>query len=247
MDIDGETVLIAGGSSGLGAACVGRLLQERANVVIADVKPPANESQREFYCQTDVTDESSVKDAIEFAKNRFGSLRGCVICAGVIHAQRIVGRDGPFDLAEFRRVIEVNLVGTFNVLRLCAAAIQANAPDEEGERGAIVMTASISAMEGQVGQAAYSASKGGVASLTLPAAREFAPLGIRVVTIAPGVFQTPLMDNVNEKGLAVLRDQTLFPPRFGRPEEFAETVLHVLQNPMMNGTVIRLDGGMRMR
>lgn len=247
MKIEGSTILVAGGSSGLGAACVSRLEQQRAKVLIADLNPPP-ETPRDsvVYCRTDVTDEQSVINALQSANERLGNLRAAVVCAGIIHGERIAGREGPGSLEAFRRVIEVNLVGTFNVLRLAASVLQLNEPDDQGERGVIVLTSSISAFEGQVGQAAYSASKGGVAALTLPAARELARFGIRVVTIAPGVFETPMMEQVNEKSYEVLQAQTLFPNRFGRPEEYAAMVIQIFENMMLNGTIVRLDGGMRM-
>ena len=180
------------------------------------------------------------------AQERFGPLRGVVVCAGILHAERILGRQGLCDLNAFRRVVEVNLVGTFNVLRLAAGIMQNNEPDAEGERGVIITTASTAAFEGQIGQAAYAASKGGIAAMTLPAARELGRFGIRVVSIAPGVFETPMMQAAPEEQRQALQAQIPFPPRFGRPEEFAALVEHVLANRMLNGTVIRLDGGLRM-
>lgn len=251
MNIPQNGFVIFGGSSGLGAACVRRLSECGATGVIADLHPPA-ESQppeatpRFAFQHTDVTDEVSVRQSLQLAQERFAPLRGVVVCAGIIHGERILGANGPFDLAAFRRVIEVNLVGTFNVLRLAADVLHNNVPTDEGERGVIITTSSIAAAEGQIGQAAYSASKGGVASLTLPAARELGRFGIRVVSIAPGVFETPMMQQVPQKTRESLESQSPFPPRFGRPDEFAMLVQHIVENPMLNGTVIRLDGGMRM-
>jgi NAD(P)-dependent dehydrogenase (short-subunit alcohol dehydrogenase family) len=247
----GQSIFVAGGSSGLGAACVRRLAEGGAHGVIADVNPPAEtlleqSGARFVYCPADVTDEAAVGAALCTCQDRFGPLRGVVVCAGIVHAQRIVGREGPADLAAFRRVVEVNLVGTFNVLRLAANAMCANQPDGEGQRGVIVTTSSIAAFESQVGQAAYAASKGGVAALTLPAARELGRFGIRVVSIAPGVFETPMMEQVADDYRQSLEAQIPFPPRFGHPEEFAALVEHILHNPMLNGAVIRLDGGLRM-
>lgn len=249
--MDLRSLLIAGGSSGLGAACVRRLARAGGCGVIADLKPPAEElleetGRRFAFCPANVTDEAAVRAALETARERFGPLRGAVVCAGIVHAEKILQSDGPADLDAFRRVVEVNLVGTFNVLRLAAEAMRDNEPDADGQRGVIVTTASIAAFESQVGQAAYAASKGGVAALTLPAARELGRYGIRVVSIAPGVFDTPMMEVVSEEHRRALAAQIPFPPRFGRAEEFAALVEHVFANPMLNGAVLRLDGGLRM-
>lgn len=246
-----SSLLIAGGSSGLGAACVQRLAVAGGRGVIADIRPPQTSlleecGQRFIFCTADVTDEASLRTAMATAQERFGPLRGVVVCAGILHAERILGREGLCDLNAFRRVVEVNLVGTFNVLRLAASFMQNNEPDVEGERGAIITTASAAAFEGQIGQAAYAASKGGIAAMTLPAARELGRFGIRVVSIAPGVFETPMMQAATAEQHQAFQAQIPFPPRFGRPEEFAALVEHVLANRMLNGTVIRLDGGLRM-
>ena len=250
MRIHQQVFVVAGGSSGLGAACV-RRLAERGGCVIADRQPPDDSllkdlGERCVFCPTDVTDESAVAAALQAAQDRIGPLRGVVICAGIIRGERIVGATGPFDLNLFRQVIEVNLVGTFNVLRLAAQAMRDNEPNADGERGVIITTSSVAAFEGQIGQAAYAASKGGVASLTLPAARELARFGIRVVSIAPGVFETPMVQQLPEKLRQSLEAQAVFPPRLGRPDEFAALVEHILDNPMLNGDVIRLDGAIRM-
>jgi NAD(P)-dependent dehydrogenase (short-subunit alcohol dehydrogenase family) len=194
----------------------------------------------------DVTSEPSAQAAIDLAIQRFGGLQGLVSCAGILGASRIVGREGPHDLALFQKVIQVNLVGTFNMLRLAAAAMSKNEPNAEGERGVIINTASVAAFEGQIGQAAYSASKGGVAAMTLPAARELARFGIRVVAIAPGVFDTAMMSAAPDAVRQGLAEQSVFPPRFGRAEEFAQLVQQIVENPMLNGSVIRLDGAVRM-
>ena len=246
-----SSFLIAGGSSGLGAACARRLADRGTGCVIADLQPLDDALRQELgeravFCSTDVTDESAVQAALRTAQDRFGPVRGVVICAGIIRGERILGTSGPFDLNLFRRVIEVNLVGTFNVLRLAAQVMRENAPNADGERGVIITTSSVAAFEGQIGQAAYAASKGGVASLTLPAARELARFGIRVVSIAPGVFETPMVQQLPEKVRQSLEAQAVFPPRLGRPDEFAALVEHILDNPMLNGDVIRLDGAMRM-
>ncbi len=251
MKTQQQPFVIFGGSSGLGAACVRRLFESGAVGVIADLRAPNESMSAEMaahflFQATDVTDEASVRQALKLAQDRFGPVRGVVICAGIIHGERIVGADGPFDLAAFRRVIDVNLIGTFNVLRLAADVMQHNPPMDEGERGVIITTSSVAAFEGQIGQAAYAASKGGVASLTLPAARELGRFGIRVVSIAPGVFETPMMQQVPEKLRESLESQVPFPPRFGHPDEYAALVQHIVENPMLNGTVIRLDGGLRM-
>lgn len=251
MELDRRTILVTGGSSGLGAACVRHLVEAGANVVNADLAaPPAalpdNLALRVIHVRTDVTSEADVRGAVEAAEHTFGPVRGAVLCAGVLHAELILGRDGPASLEAFRRSIEINLVGTFNVLRLAAQAIARQTPDADGERGVLVTTASIAAFEAQMGQAAYAASKGGVAAMTLPLARDLARHGIRVVSIAPGVFDTPMMQAAPEKVRQSLLDQTPFPRRFGRPEEFAALVRHVFENRMFNGCVLRLDAGLRM-
>ena len=251
MHINQQAFVVMGGSSGLGAACVRRLSESGAVGVIADLRPPHESLPTDIlgrfvFQPTDVTDEASVRQALATAHDLFGPVRGVVVCAGIIHGEKIVGASGPFDLAAFRRVIDVNLIGTFNVLRLSADAMQHNPPNDEGERGVIITTSSVAAFEGQIGQAAYAASKGGVASLTLPAARELGRFGIRVVSIAPGVFETPMMEQLPEKLRESLELQVPFPPRLGHPDEYAALVQHILENPMLNGTVIRLDGGLRM-
>ncbi|MEE3219397.1 MAG: SDR family NAD(P)-dependent oxidoreductase [Planctomycetota bacterium] len=252
MEIDGRTFLISGGASGLGAACVREFCGAGANVVIADVDHQrgadlADEiGSQACFIATDVTSGKAVRQAIEFAVEKVGGLHGAITCAGILSAARVVGRDGPHDLDLFRRVIEVNLVGTFNVARLAAVEIAKSQADEDGERGAIVMTASVAAWDGQIGQAGYAASKGGVASMTLPMTRELGRHGIRVVSIAPGVFGTPMMQAVGDELRESLESQIPFPNRFGRPEEFASLARHAIENRMLNGTILRLDGGLRM-
>jgi NAD(P)-dependent dehydrogenase (short-subunit alcohol dehydrogenase family) len=246
-----SSILIAGGSSGLGAACVQRFAAAGRHGVIADLRPPepsllAECGESFMFSQADVTDEAAIRAALSLAKEKHGPLRGVVVCAGVLGSARILGRQGVCDLNAFRRVVEVNLIGTFNVLRLAADAMQGNEPDAEGERGVIVTTASTAAYEGQVGQSAYAASKGGIASMTLPAARELGKFGIRVVSIAPGVFETPMMGAVTDEQRQALGSQVPFPPRFGKPEEFAALVEHVMSNHMINAAVLRIDGGLRM-
>ncbi|EMI21885.1 short-chain dehydrogenase/reductase SDR [Rhodopirellula maiorica SM1] len=251
MQIENACVLVTGGSSGLGAACVARLAKQKANIVIADLIEPAESVLREFadqivFARTDVCSEADMRAAIELGQQRYGSLRGVVACAGVLHAERLLPRQGVASLEAFRRVIDVNLVGTFNTLRLCGEAIASGEPDVEGERGVMVMTSSVTAFEGQIGQAAYAASKGAVASLALPLAREMAQHAIRVVAIAPGVFETPMMQAAPDKVRQSLIDQTVFPQRLGQPAEFAALVLHILENAMINGATLRLDGGVRL-
>jgi NAD(P)-dependent dehydrogenase (short-subunit alcohol dehydrogenase family) len=251
MQIESSTILVTGGSSGLGAACVETLAQGGARVIIADLAPPlvgvpVGISDRVLFQQTDVTSEAEMRSAIAAGEERFGPLRGAIACAGVLHAERVLGRSGVASLDEFRRVVDINLNGTFNTVRLAAEAIARSEPQEDGLRGVVVMTSSVSAFDGQVGQASYSASKGGVASMTLPLAREFGQHGIRVVSIAPGVFETPMMQAAPDKVRQSLVEQIPFPKRFGRAEEFASFVCHIFENDMLNGCVLRLDGAVRM-
>jgi NAD(P)-dependent dehydrogenase (short-subunit alcohol dehydrogenase family) len=252
MQIPGHTFLITGGSSGLGAGCARLLASLGGNVVIADLNEEAGArlaaelAARAAVAKTDVTDEAQVQAAIDLAISRFGRLDGVISCAGILGAARIASKTGPHDLQLFARVVHVNLISTFNVLRLAAAAMTTNPPAADGERGVIINTSSVAAFEGQIGQAAYSASKGGVASLTLPAARELARFGIRVVAIAPGMFDTAMMAAAPDEVRRSLTDQIPFPPRPGRPEEFASLVREIIENPLLNGSVIRLDGGLRM-
>jgi NAD(P)-dependent dehydrogenase (short-subunit alcohol dehydrogenase family) len=243
---EGSGALVAGGASGLGEATARALGAHGARVTIADLNAErgaalASELGGDFV-EADVTDEAQVQAAVEAA----GELRLAVSCAGIGWAERTVKRDGPAALAPFEAVVRVNLIGTFNVLRLAAASMAANEPDPEGERGVVVMTASIAAFDGQIGQTAYAASKGGVVGLTLPAARDLARLGIRVCTIAPGVFDTPLLAGLPEESRAALGQQIPFPPRLGRPDEYAKLALQIAENGMLNGEVLRLDGALRM-
>src|SRR5919198_410685 len=252
MKIDGVSALIAGGASGLGAATARALHEAGAAVVIADLAAEkgaalaAQLGQRARFVEANVTDPDAVQAAVAAGAEREGGLRICVCCAGIGWAQRTASKDGPHDLQIFRNVIEVNLIGTFNVLRLAAAAMNGNEPDDGGERGVCVNTASIAAFDGQIGQVAYSASKGGIVGLTLPAARDMAGRGIRVVTIAPGTFDTPLLAALPEEAREELGAQIPFPNRLGKPEEFAALALHIVENPMLNGDTIRLDGALRM-
>ncbi len=231
MELEGKTFLVTGGKSGLGAATAELLEASGADVAVADLP------------ETDVRDEDAVKRLV----GSLDALHGAVNCAGIGAAARVVGRDGePFDLEVFRQVVDVNLNGTFNVLRLAAAKMALNEPDAEGERGVIVNTASNAAYDGQIGQAAYSASKGGVVALTLPVARELGRVGIRVMTIAPGPADTPMLGLLPDEARRSLEAQVPFPQRLGRPEEFAALVKHIVENPYLNGEVIRLDGALRM-
>jgi NAD(P)-dependent dehydrogenase (short-subunit alcohol dehydrogenase family) len=252
MQLAKHTFLVTGGASGLGEATVRNFSAAGANVVIADLNEERGKAlAQEFglaavFQRTDVTSSESAQTAIDLATSKFGRLDGLVNCAGILAGSRIVGREGPHDLALFTKVIQVNLIGTFNMLRLAAAAMMANPPGDEGERGIIINTASVSVFEGQIGQAAYSASKGGVASMTLPAARELAKFGIRVVAIAPGVFETAMMQGAPSAVKESLEAQCPFPPRLGRPAEFAQFARHIVENIMFNGAILRLDGAIRM-
>jgi NAD(P)-dependent dehydrogenase (short-subunit alcohol dehydrogenase family) len=252
MRLAGHTFLVSGGSSGLGAACVRVLAGAGGNVVIADVNDDAGQKlaaelgPQTRFAHTEVTDEKRVVAAVKMACETFGGLHGTIQCAGIVLAERVLGKTGPHPLEHFTRVIQINLVGTFNVLRLAAEAMAHNKPEPTGERGVIINTASVSAFDGQIGQAAYAASKGGVVSMTLPLARELARHGIRVVAIAPGIFDTPLLAGLPEPARASLGQQVPFPPRLGRPDEFAALARHILENEMLNGEVIRLDGALRM-
>lgn len=252
MQLRDNTFLVTGGSSGLGAACVRTLAGGGANVLIADLNRTAGEAlaaelgARARFVATDVTDEASAQNAVNAAASAFGGLQGAILCAGIGLAEKILGKAGPHPLNAFAKVINVNLIGTFNVLRLAAAIMSQGKPTASGERGVIVTTASVAAFDGQIGQAAYAASKGGLASLTLPAARELARFGIRVMTVAPGIFDTPLLAGLPEPARVSLGQQVPFPSRLGRPDEFAALVRHIIENEMLNGEVIRLDGAMRM-
>jgi NAD(P)-dependent dehydrogenase (short-subunit alcohol dehydrogenase family) len=252
MQVKNSVVLVTGGASGLGAAVVRRLAEGGARVVVADLDQTKGAAlaaaigEACAYAEVDVTDSQSVQGAVDLAVSRFGGLHASIQCAGIVGGARVLGKEGPHDLALFQKIIQVNLVGTFNVCRLAAAAMARGSPGPDGERGALVNTASVAAFDGQIGQAAYAASKGGVASMTLPMARDLGRQGIRVVTIAPGVFDTPMMDGLGQALSESLSALTPFPNRLGRPEEFALLVQHVLENPMLNGEVIRLDGGLRM-
>jgi NAD(P)-dependent dehydrogenase (short-subunit alcohol dehydrogenase family) len=252
MLIRGKTFVVTGGGSGLGAAVARMLAGEGANVVIADVNAEAGAGivdalgSRAAFIRTDVTQEKDGEAAIDLALERFGHLHGLVNCAGVAPGEKVIGRDGPHRLDSFARTVGINLIGSFNMIRLAAAAIARQEPGADGERGVIVNTASVAAFDGQVGQAAYAASKGGVAAMTLPIARELARSGIRVVSIAPGIFETPMMAGMPQEVQDSLGRSVPFPTRLGKPVEFAALVRHICENVMLNGEVIRLDGALRM-
>jgi NAD(P)-dependent dehydrogenase (short-subunit alcohol dehydrogenase family) len=252
MQLEGHVFLVTGGASGLGAACARRFVKSGAKILIADVNDAAGEQlaselgSNAQFVRTDVTQEDSVQNAVDQALQEFGALHGAINCAGIGAAERTLGRTGPHPLATFARVIGVNLIGTFNVIRLAAAAMAKGEPNAAGERGVIVNTASVAAFDGQIGQAAYSASKGGIVGMTLPIARDLARDGIRVMTIAPGIFDTPLLGRLPEPARISLGQQVPFPPRLGRPDEYAALAQHIVENEMLNGEVIRLDGAIRM-
>ena len=252
MRTENSTFFVTGGGSGLGAATARMLVENGANVVLADVdeegggRMAAGIGDHARFVRTDVTDEGSVGDALDVATEAFGALDGVVNCAGIGPAAKVLGKKGVHDLGLFQKTVGINLVGTFNVIRLAAVKLSGNEPNEEGERGVIVNTASVAAYDGQIGQAAYAASKGGVVALTLPVARELAASGIRVMTIAPGLFETPMLAALPDEAKDSLGKQVPFPSRLGRPEEYAALVKHIVENAMLNGEVIRLDGSIRM-
>lgn len=251
MEIKGNVFLVTGGASGLGAGTARMLVANGGRVVLADVREPEGQAfaaelgASASFCRTDVTDEASAKAAVAAAAAQ-GQLRGLVSCAGIVHGERIVKRDGVHSLEAFARVIGVNLIGAFNMMRLACAAMAKNAPTVGGERGVVIHTASVAAYDGQIGQAAYASSKAGLVGLTLPAARELAGLGIRVMTIAPGIFSTPMMANLAPDVQAALGKMVPFPPRLGRPDEYAALVRTIVESEYLNGEVIRLDGAIRL-
>ena len=253
MEIAQHTFFITGGNSGLGEATARHLVKLDANVVVADLNMDEAEmfaaelKNQALFIHTDVTDTNSIKAALTKTKERYGTIHGLINCAGILVAERIIKKDGClFNLDNFRLCLEVNLTGTFNMIRLVSAYLGKNKPNSVGERGIIINTSSIAAYEGQIGQAAYAASKAGIIGMNLPLSRELGNSGIRVMTIAPGVFTTPLFSDVNETIQADLEKQIPFPQRFGKPSEYAALVEHIIENPMLNGEVIRLDGALRM-
>lgn len=253
MEIDSVGAIVSGGASGLGEAVVRRLHGAGAHVLIADLNPDKGEAlaaelgDRVGFREVNVTDPDAVGAAVEAAGAAPRGLRIAVGCAGIGWAQRVTGKQGPHPLDLFRNVVDVNLVGMFNLLRLATTAMNGNEPDEEGERGLFVGTASIAAFDGQIGQIAYAASKAGIVGMTLPAARDLASRGIRVMTIAPGLFDTPLLGALPEDKRAELGGQVPFPSRLGDPDEFGRLAVAIAENPMINGTTIRLDGALRMQ
>ncbi len=250
MEVKGQAAIVTGGASGLGAACARTLAAAGAKVAVLDVNQKAAAEVaidvNGIAISCDVADSASAEAAIKQAAADHGPARILVNCAGIGTAKRIVGKDGPMPLADYERVIRVNLIGTFNMMRLAAAGMQGLAPLADGERGVIVSTASVAAFEGQIGQSAYSSSKGGVAALTLPAAREFAQFGIRVLAIAPGIFSTPMLRSLPQEAQDSLGASVPFPKRLGEPREFAALVMHCIHNAYLNGEVIRLDGALRL-
>lgn len=253
MQIQNKVFLITGGGSGLGAATAKLLVSAGAKVVLADINAEAGAAQvaelgeaNARFIRTDVCSEADGKAAVQLALDAFGALHGLANCAGVAPAEKIIGRNGVHGLDSFTRTININLIGTFNMLRLAAEAMAQNQPDSGGERGIIINTASVAAFDGQIGQAAYSASKSAVVGMTLPIARELARSGIRVMTIAPGIFETPMMAAMPQEVRDSLGASVPFPPRLGRPDEYAALARHIIENSMLNGEVIRLDGAIRM-
>ncbi|WP_339516882.1 3-hydroxyacyl-CoA dehydrogenase [Pseudomonas sp. RL_15y_Pfl2_60] len=252
MQLEQRVFLITGGSSGLGLATARKLVEAGAKVVLADINAEAGQAratelgERALFVAVDITQEDAAQTAIDQAIEHFGGLHGLVNCAGIAPAEKLLGRNGVHGLESFRKVVDINLIGTFNMLRLAAEAIARNEPQADGERGVMINTASVAAFDGQIGQAAYAASKSAVVGLTLPLARELARSGIRVMCIAPGIFETPMMAGMPQDVRDGLAANVPFPPRLGKPDEYASLVLHIVQNSMLNGEVIRLDGALRM-
>jgi NAD(P)-dependent dehydrogenase (short-subunit alcohol dehydrogenase family) len=252
MQIKGSTFIVTGGASGLGEGTVRALSESGAHVVIADLQADKGETlakqlgQKARFAKCDVTGEADGQAAVDLALREFGALQGLINCAGIAIAERTVKKDGPHALASFARVIQINLIGTFNMIRLAALAMTKGQPNAAGERGVIVNTASVAAYDGQIGQAAYSASKGGVVGMTLPIARDLSRDGIRVCTIAPGIFETPMLMGMSKEVQEALGRQVPFPPRLGKPAEYAALAKHIIENEMLNGETIRLDGAIRM-
>jgi NAD(P)-dependent dehydrogenase (short-subunit alcohol dehydrogenase family) len=252
MQIHDRNFIVTGGGSGLGAATARRLVAGGARVLLVDLSPDAATAlaaelgPNARFVQADVSDAASAEAALAEFRNAFGALHGLINCAGVAPAEKVLGREGPHKLESFARTVQINLVGTFNMVRLAAAAMADSAPGDDGERGVIVNTASVAAFDGQIGQAGYAASKGGVVAMTLPLARELARHGIRVVAIAPGIMETPMVKGMPAEVQDALGKMVPFPSRLGQPDEFARLALHVLENRYLNGEVIRLDGAIRM-
>lgn len=252
MQIANHNFIVSGAASGLGAATASMLIEAGARVMLVDLNAEAVAAKaaqlgdNARFAVADISQEAAAKAAVDSALTAFGSLHGLINCAGIVGAEKVLGKNGPHGLDSFSRVINVNLIGSFNLLRLAAAAMSEGEASADGERGVIINTASIAAYDGQIGQAAYAASKGAIASLTLPAARELARFGIRVMTIAPGIFETPMMAGMTQEVRDSLAAGVPFPPRLGRPVEYAALARHIIENSMLNGEVIRLDGALRM-
>ncbi|WP_434711153.1 SDR family NAD(P)-dependent oxidoreductase [Pseudomonas sp. R1-1] len=250
MQIENKVFIVTGGASGLGAASAELLVNAGAKVMLVDMNAEAVAAQAQRLgaksVVADISNEAAAEAAVQATLDAFGSLNGLINCAGIVRGEKILGKTGPHALSSFAQVINVNLIGSFNMLRLAAAAIAESEANADGERGVIINTASVAAFDGQIGQAAYSASKGAIASLTLPAARELARFGIRVMTIAPGIFETPMMAGMTPEVRDSLAAGVPFPPRLGKPAEYAALVRHIIENSMLNGEVIRLDGALRM-
>jgi NAD(P)-dependent dehydrogenase (short-subunit alcohol dehydrogenase family) len=249
MQIKDHVFLVAGGGSGLGAATARMLAAAGGKVVVADLNDSAGWASHDAgakFIRADVTDEVQTQAAVDLCASAFGAIHGAINCAGIAPGERVVGKTGPHSLASFERAIRINLVGSFNVIRLAAAKMSVQAALPSGERGVIVNTSSVASMDGQIGQAAYAASKAGVNGMTLPIARELARFGIRVMTIAPGIFDTPMLQGMSEEVRTSLGQQIPFPSRLGKPEEYAALVRHIIENEVLNGEVIRLDGAIRM-
>lgn len=252
MQIADSTFIVTGGGSGLGAATAAMLVENGATVIVADINVETGQKAAEaagasaHFVECDVTDEASVKRTIDVAMAQDAPLRGAISCAGIVFGRRTVGRKGAHDLASFERVIQINLIGTFNVCRLAAEAISQAEPLDDGERGILINTSSVAAFDGQIGQAAYGASKAAINGMTLPLARDLSRSGIRAVTIAPGLFDTPMMSGLPDDARESLGKQVPFPSRLGHPAEYASTVKYIIETVMINGEVIRLDGAIRM-
>ena len=252
MNIKNKVFFISGGASGLGFATAKMIIENGGSVIIVDINSEIGKQaqkdlgQKALFITTDVIEEVEVENAIAEGISKFGTIHGAINCAGIAPAERVLGRKGLHRLSTFSKVVQVNLIGSFNILRLVADRMQKNEPDEGGERGIIINTASVAAFDGQIGQAAYAASKGGIVSMTLPIAREFSRIGIRVLAIAPGIFETPMLAGMPEEVRTSLGQQVPFPSRLGRPDEYASLVKQMIENQMLNGEVVRLDGAIRM-
>jgi len=252
MNIENKVFFVSGGASGLGFATAKMIVDNNGVVILADINSEIGlQSEKKLgpkalFVTTDVTDEESLRNAITNGVAKFGTIHGVINCAGIAPAERVLGREGVHKLATFSKVVQVNLIGSFNVLRLAADIMQGNEPGENGERGIIINTASVAAFDGQIGQAAYAASKGGIVAMTLPIAREFSRIGIRVLAIAPGIFETPMLAGMPEEVRLSLGQQVPFPSRLGRPDEYASLAKQMIENQMLNGEVVRLDGAIRM-